>query len=72
MFLPHIIQTTRVTSNSKTLVDSIFSNILNPDSVSGNLTVTVSNYLSQFLIGSNIFLTHLKGTLIEIWKNIKI
>ena len=66
MFLPHIIQTTRVTSNSKTLIDSIFSNILNPDSVSGNLTVTVSNHLSQFLIGSNIFLTHLKGTLIEI------
>ena len=28
MFLPHIIQPTRVPSNSKTLIDNIFSNIL--------------------------------------------
>ena len=55
MFLPHIIQPTRVTSNSKTLIDNIFSNILGPDSVSGNLTATVYDHLPQFVITSNIF-----------------
>ena len=44
MFLPHI-QSTRVTSSSKTLIDNIFYNILGPDFVSGNLTATVSDHL---------------------------
>ena len=55
VFLPHIIQPTRATSNSKTLTDTIFSNILFPDSVSGNFTDTVSDYLPQFAIAFNIF-----------------
>ena len=57
MFLPHI-QPTRVTSNSsnsKTLIDNIFSKILGPNSVSGNLTLTVSGHLPKFVITSNIF-----------------
>ena len=59
MFLPHVIQPTRITSNSKTLIDNIFSNIFGPDSVSGNLTATVSDHLPQFVIAFNISLTHL-------------
>ena len=55
MFLPHIIQQTRVTSNSKTLIDNIFSNILSSDPVSGNLTASIPDTLSQFTIASNIF-----------------
>ena len=55
MFLLHIIQPTRLTSNSKALVDNIFSNILGLDSVSGNLTATVSDHLPQFPIASNVF-----------------
>ena len=55
MFLPHIMQPTRVTSNSKTLIEDIFSNILGPDSLSGNLTATVFDHLPQFIIASNIF-----------------
>ena len=34
MFLPHIIQPSRVTSNSKKLIDNKFSNILGSDFVS--------------------------------------
>ena len=45
MFLPHIIQPTRVISNSKTLIDNIFFNILGLDSVPGNITATVSDHL---------------------------
>ena len=51
-FLPHI-QPTRVTSNSKTLIDNILSNILGADSVSGNLTATVSDRRPQFVIVPN-------------------
>ena len=54
MFLPHIIQPTKITSNSKTLIDGVFFNVLRPDSASGNLTATVSNHLAQFVIAYNI------------------
>ena len=41
-FLPYILQPTRMTSHSKTLIDNIFTNIILPDSISGNLS-TISN-----------------------------
>ena len=55
MSLPHIMQPTRVTSNSKTLIDNILSNILSPNSVSGNLTATGFDHLLQLVTVSNIF-----------------
>ena len=55
MFLLHIIQLVWVTSNSKTIIDSIFSNILDPGFISGNLTFTDSDHLPQFIIVQNIF-----------------
>ena len=54
-FLPYILQSTRITSHSKTLIDNIFTNITLPDSISGNLTATISDHLPQFLIVPNIF-----------------
>ena len=54
-FLPYILQPTRITSHSKTLIDNIFTNITLPDSISGNLTATISDHLPQFLIVPNIF-----------------
>ena len=55
MFLPYIIQPTRVTSSSKTIIDNIFSNIISTDIISGNLTATISDHLPQFLIAPEIF-----------------
>ena len=55
MFLPHIVQPTRITSQSKTLIDNIFSNYISQDIVSGNLTATNSDHLPQFLIAPHIF-----------------
>ena len=55
MLLPKIMQPTRVTSNSKALIDNIFSNTLSPDSVSGSLTATVSDHLPQFVVAANNF-----------------
>ena len=52
-FLLHILQPPKVTSKSKTLINNISSNIFGPDSISGNVTVTVSDHLLQFVI--NIF-----------------
>ena len=54
-FLPYILQPTRITSHSKTLIDNIFTNVIFPDSISGNLTATISNHFPQFLIVPNIF-----------------
>ena len=54
-FLPYILQPTRITSHSKTLIDNIFTNVILPDSISGNPTATISDHLPQFLIVPNIF-----------------
>ena len=55
MFLPYIIQPTRVNSNSETIIDNIFSNIISTDIISGNLTATISDHLPQLLIAPEIF-----------------
>ena len=51
LFVPHIIHPTRVTLNTKSLIDNIFSNSINfKDGISGNLTISLSDHLAQFLI----------------------
>lgn len=40
-FIPYILQPTRITSHSRTLIDNIFSNIISPEAFSSNLNVTV-------------------------------
>ena len=54
-FIPLILQPTRITSHSNNLIDNIFSNVIDPDIISGNLTVTISDHLPQFSIIPNIF-----------------
>ena len=50
-FVPHIIHPTRITPHSKTLIDNIFSNSQNfSQAKSGNLTLSISDHLAQFLI----------------------
>ena len=55
-FLPHILQPSRVTTNSRTLIDNIFSIMAVPNIISGNLTASISDHLPQFLVAPNIFL----------------
>ena len=55
MLLPHIVQTTTIRNNSKTLIDNIYSNAITLNNVSGNLTATISDHLPQFLIAPEIF-----------------
>ena len=53
-FIPLILQPTRITSHSNTLIYNIFSNIIEPDIISGNLTAAISDHLPQFAIIPNI------------------
>ena len=51
LFVPHIIHPTRITPHSRTLIDNIFSNSPNfSQGKSGNLTLSISDHLAQFLI----------------------
>ena len=50
MFTPFILQPTRITESSQTLIDNIFLNTLEYDSISGNITSKISDHLLQFLI----------------------
>ena len=63
-FLPHILQPSRVTTHSKTLIDNIFSNMAVPNIIPGNLAASISDHLPQFLVAPNIFLMPLTLNLI--------
>ena len=52
-FIPHILQPTRITEQSKTLIDNIFVNNLEYNTSSGNLTSAISDHLIQFLLIKN-------------------
>ena len=55
ILMPRIIQPTRIRSSSKTLTDNIYSNVITPNNILGDLTSTISDHLPQSLIGPNIF-----------------
>ena len=46
---PHIIQPTRLTENTATCIDNIFSNNIQDEIVSGNILFPLSEHLSQFV-----------------------
>ena len=52
--IPYTLQPTRLISHSKTLIDNMFSNILSSEIISGNLTATISDHLTQILFARNI------------------
>ena len=52
LFLPHILQPARMGSNSKTLIDNIFSNAMSLSIMSGNITLSISDYPPQFIIST--------------------
>ena len=48
--MPYILQPTRVTDSSATLIDNIFANTFNFNALSGNLVTKISDHFPQFLI----------------------
>ena len=49
-FLPCILQPTRITEHSATLIDNIFSNNMEHHQVSGNVIHDITDHLPNFLI----------------------
>ena len=52
--LPHILHSTRVTDHSVTIIDKIFFNTLEFDTLSGNLLTKISDHFPQFLVMKNV------------------
>ena len=55
--LPYIHQPTRITDKSATVIDNIYANTLNYNSLSGNIVSKISDHLPQFLIVENFKVT---------------
>ena len=53
-FLPYILQPTRITERFATLIDNTFANSYSMDAITGNLVLTISDHLPQFLIIDDI------------------
>ena len=49
-FLPYIIHPSRVSDHSSTLIDNIFANISDDETISGNILTHITNHFPQFLI----------------------
>ena len=54
-FILLLLQPTKITRHSHTLIDNILSNIIDPDIISGTLTYNISDHLPKFAIITNIF-----------------
>ena len=54
LLLPNINIPTRLTNTSKTLIDNIFCNFSDPNSISGNIISSISDHLPQFLLTPDI------------------
>ena len=46
---PPITSPTRITSHSRTLIDNIFSMDISENAISGNIVMSISDHLAQFL-----------------------
>ena len=53
-FITYILQPTRITRQSKTLFDNIFSNIISNEVICGNITATISGRLPQFVFAPKV------------------
>ena len=56
--LPHILQPTRVTDHSATVIDNIFTNATDFDTTSGNILNQLADHFSQFLILKKLNIIH--------------
>ena len=53
-FQPHILQPSRITEHSSTLIDNIFINSIDHILISGNLIYDISDHLPNFLLIQNL------------------
>ena len=60
-FLPYIHQPTRVTDHSDTVLDNIFSNISDYETVSGNIASSIADHFAQFLLIKTCYFSFKSG-----------
>ena len=56
--LPHILQPTRVTDHSATIIDNVFTNATEFNTVSGNILNELADHFSKFLVIKKLPITH--------------
>ena len=54
-YLPYVIQHSRHTSHSRTLIGNIFSNVISKGIICSDIAATISDHLLQFLVSANTF-----------------
>ena len=64
-FLPHILHPKGVTDHSATIMDNIFSNSLESDTISGNLLSQISDHFPKFLVIKNAAVDYRHCTLFQ-------
>ena len=64
-FLPYITRPTRISNNSATIIDNIFTNLTNSKITSGNILTHISDHFPQFLILENANISHKKQKLLK-------
>ena len=63
--LPHILHPTRVTDHSATIIDNIFSNNVESDTVGGNISCQITDHFPQFLTVKNMAMYYRKVALFQ-------
>ena len=53
---PRITRPSRITHNSATLIDDIFTNILNNNTISGSIIQHISDHLPVFVVSDNFYI----------------
>ena len=70
LILPQITLPTRITPDTKTLIDNIFTSPIKFETFSGNLTTGISDHLPQFLLIKKSFkYKNSKNIFVRDWKN---
>ena len=57
-FLLYILQPSRVTDHSATIIDNILSNITDFETLSGNITALVADHFAQFLLIKKCYISY--------------
>ena len=64
-FVPHILHPTRVTDHSAIIIDNIFSNNVESDTVGGNISSQITHHFPQFHMVKNMAVDYRKAALFQ-------
>ena len=56
--MPYIVHPSRISAHSSTLIDNIFSNITDNETISGNILTQITDHFPQFLVVKHAGITY--------------